>query len=48
VAWTFTFLSCVNQVRPHLCSIISCPSAHTASFSQPLMAGISNSPRSRI
>lgn len=23
VAWTFTFLSCGNQVRPHLCSIIS-------------------------
>jgi hypothetical protein len=23
VASTFTFLSCVNQVRPHLCSIIS-------------------------
>jgi hypothetical protein len=22
-AWTSTFLSCVNQVRPHLCSIIS-------------------------
>jgi hypothetical protein len=21
-AWMFTFLSCVNQVRPHLCSII--------------------------
>jgi hypothetical protein len=23
VAWMSTFLSCVNQVRPHLCSIIS-------------------------
>ena len=23
VAWTSTFLSCVNKVRPHLCSIIS-------------------------
>ena len=27
-AWTFTFPSCVNKVRPHLCSIISF-SAHT-------------------
>ena len=43
-AWTSTFLSCVNQVRSHLCSIIS-SSAH---ISQPRMGVISNSPRSRI
>jgi hypothetical protein len=47
-AWMSTFLSCVNKVRPHLCSIISQAPTHAAPYSQPPMGVISNSPRSRI
>ena len=48
VAWTSTFLLCVNQVRPHLCSIISQAPTTKPPRSQPPMAVISNSLRSRI
>ena len=33
VAWTFTFLLCGNQVRPHLCSIIRFKRPHGFAFS---------------
>jgi hypothetical protein len=47
-AWTSTFLSCVNKVRPHLCSIISQAPTRLHTVSQPPMGVISNSPLSRI
>jgi hypothetical protein len=48
VAWTSTFLLCVNQVRPRLCSIINQAPTTKPPRSQPPMAVISNSLRSRI